>query len=972
MTPKVSVIVPVYNVENYLRTCLDSIINQTLQEIEIICVDDGSTDNSLKILQEYSNIDKRFKIITQKNLFAGVARNTGMEIAQGEYYVFLDSDDFFELDLLEKEYEKCRMFNADICICGADKYDMIKKKYIKASNLLDLQYVNSEIFNRHTLKEHLYNVTTACPWTKMFSAKFIKQHKLTFQDLPRANDVFFVLSALGLAGRIVSVNEVLVHYRINNSKSLQSNNKKSPGVFLKALEAVQDKLDLDNADEKLKQAFSNVALGHLAYNLRSLEFDRAYEEFLQVKSIVKQYYLSRFYLNNKCYDYFFNKNDLQYLTDKDIIKLDKNDNETTIEHCLKEHVMISFIVPVYNSERYIRECINSIRMQTEKNIEILCIDDNSSDSSLSILNELSQIDSRMHIYSHARNKGAGGARNTGLNFAKGKYVWFVDADDFIDPDASEKLLNILEQYHDEIDLLGFNAEAFVYKNDQYIKSDGGIFRNWPQNEIIRLPRDQHKLPNSIEGSSVTYIAKRSLVNKYRFRESVSFEDADYSFKLYTSKANFFILDYAPYHRRITHSSTTGCNAMGLNVNCVYGRIYAAKAILYYINEYSVKLNYAINWYKNWSRWAIELYLHEEQFQNQLMDQIIQLLQKKLQIFSAKEVLFYKSRLLPKIVISLTTIPSRIQTVHLVIESLLRQTVQADKILLYIAQEQINKKNISKELLGLKSINPKFDIIFCEDLKPHKKYFYAIQEYPDSIVITVDDDIIYNNRLVEKLISSYVKFPYAVSCMRGHTIKIYDEETLAPYKKWQKEKKIVGIPSLLVLATGVGGVLYPPNCMSKLVFDIGKIRNVALFTDDLWLKWMQLKINTKCVLIKHEENLHYIDGSQNEALWLQNVNENKNDIAVKNILQEDSLLNVKNENILEKLFDEYERTCKCNNKELEFYKNELYNIKHGYSFRIGRVITFFPRKIRGGIRCYNEHGFKYTIKRTLYHVGLYKW
>ena len=103
--PKVSVIIPIYNVETYLPQCLDSIINQTLKEIEIICVDDGSTDKSLDILKEYAKKDKRVAIITQKNLHAGVARNAGLSQAKGEYISFLDSDDFCEPEMFEKMYQ---------------------------------------------------------------------------------------------------------------------------------------------------------------------------------------------------------------------------------------------------------------------------------------------------------------------------------------------------------------------------------------------------------------------------------------------------------------------------------------------------------------------------------------------------------------------------------------------------------------------------------------------------------------------------------------------------------------------------------------------------------------------------------------------------------------------------------------------------------------------------------------------------
>ena len=114
--PKVSVIIPVYNTEPYLRECLDSVINQTLRDIEIICVDDGSTDGSLAILREYQEKDSRVSVYMQPNLNAGAARNHGLRYAKGEYLSFLDSDDFFERNMLETAYEYAKRQNAEICI----------------------------------------------------------------------------------------------------------------------------------------------------------------------------------------------------------------------------------------------------------------------------------------------------------------------------------------------------------------------------------------------------------------------------------------------------------------------------------------------------------------------------------------------------------------------------------------------------------------------------------------------------------------------------------------------------------------------------------------------------------------------------------------------------------------------------------------------------------------------------------------
>ena len=111
---KVSVIIPCYNAEKYLDQCMYSVINQTLQDIEIICVDDGSTDKTLEILHQYEEKDQRIKVLCQQNKFAGVARNKGMDAAKGEYFAFLDADDYYELDGLEKAYEIAKTNDLDM------------------------------------------------------------------------------------------------------------------------------------------------------------------------------------------------------------------------------------------------------------------------------------------------------------------------------------------------------------------------------------------------------------------------------------------------------------------------------------------------------------------------------------------------------------------------------------------------------------------------------------------------------------------------------------------------------------------------------------------------------------------------------------------------------------------------------------------------------------------------------------------
>ena len=128
--PMVSVIIPVYNAEAYLEECLDSVVNQTLKNIEIICVNDGSTDNSLDILKEYQEKDDRVIIINQENQGAGVARNQGIKVAKGNYLSILDADDFFELNMLELMCMNALKFDADVTICRADGYDQDRKSVV--------------------------------------------------------------------------------------------------------------------------------------------------------------------------------------------------------------------------------------------------------------------------------------------------------------------------------------------------------------------------------------------------------------------------------------------------------------------------------------------------------------------------------------------------------------------------------------------------------------------------------------------------------------------------------------------------------------------------------------------------------------------------------------------------------------------------------------------------------------------------
>jgi len=191
---KVSVIIPVYNTEKYLKECLDSIVNQSLEDIEIICIDDGSTDNSLEILREYAENDSRFKIFSQENNGQGSARNYGLDVAKGEYIYFMDSDDFIELNTLSDCYNEANKNNLDFLMFQLINYDESKKS-LYHDNDYDMPNVGDSVadnvFSYADLNHLIFQVAVS-PVNKLYSKKFLDDINVRFpEDVIFEDNVFF-------------------------------------------------------------------------------------------------------------------------------------------------------------------------------------------------------------------------------------------------------------------------------------------------------------------------------------------------------------------------------------------------------------------------------------------------------------------------------------------------------------------------------------------------------------------------------------------------------------------------------------------------------------------------------------------------------------------------------------------------------------------------------------------------------------
>ena len=234
-----------------------------------------------------------------------------------------------------------------------------------------------------------------------------------------------------------------------------------------------------------------------------------------------------------------------------------------------------------------------------------------------------------------------------------------------------------------------------------------------------------------------------------------------------------------------------------------------------------------------------------------------------------------------IVVSLTTYPARFGSVCHTLRTLLSQTLRPDRIIVYLdcAEREITDEMRSFVPLG---VEYRFGV---EDLRPHKKYFYAMQEFGDSIVVTADDDILYPPTMVEGLYRGYRNHPCCVVANRVHKILFDEDNTLLPYKKWVFECMTETEPRHDLFATGCGGVLYPPHLLPGETFNAEAIKELCLDADDIWLKFMELLAGVKVVWAANPR-VHppVVEGSQDVGLCKTNVEESMNDIQLANMIQ----------------------------------------------------------------------------------------
>ena len=284
---KVSVIVPVYNVEKYLKDCLDSVVNQTLEDIEIICVNDGSTDNSLAILEDYAKKDSRIKIINQKNKGLSGARNTGMKYVQGEYILFLDSDDWLNDDALFELYWSHLDDNLDMLFFQTVDYyeedDRYELNQFGGMTAIDDSF-EGKIFNYKDVAPIIFKMPHSA-FNKLYSTSFLQRINASFPEGINYEDLAFFYDVFLKAEKVSILKKELLFYRIRENSISTSGGEKSFDIF-KSLKLVKDSLKDTTMDNKYFQDYLMFIIVNLKFVFVRLKDEYKNDYF---KSMLENY-----------------------------------------------------------------------------------------------------------------------------------------------------------------------------------------------------------------------------------------------------------------------------------------------------------------------------------------------------------------------------------------------------------------------------------------------------------------------------------------------------------------------------------------------------------------------------------------------------------------------------------------------------------------------------------------------------------
>ena len=525
---QVSIIIPVYNVEPYLRQCLDSVLGQTFKNFEVLLVNDGSSDSSGDICREYVEKDSRFHYFEKENGGLSDARNYGIERAQGEYLTFIDSDDFVNEKHLENLFLASRLTNADITIGGFSRFEngtfWLYQDYFSSDSLVSFTSAQAIQHLDSMFDVPFLNFSTA--WGKLFKRELFSE--LRFPYGKYAEDQFIIWKLYLKARSIYTFNVDSYVYRINKNGMSSVFSLKHLDYIEALEERIKSTKDLEGIDINLSFNMYRYVLQRILGQLEEHDYIDEAKEVREKLELAEQ-------------------GQYPFLTDE--VK------EIEVENGGE---LISIVVPIYNVENYLRMCLDSIEHQTYSNIEVLLINDGSPDSSGEICQEYVARDSRFH-YFEKENGGLSDARNYGIERSNGMYLTFVDSDDWLSLTYVEDLYQAA---------IRNDADTVVSHYTIYNESDRNYYVHiWDdyyektctgEELILELP--SLELNGYIYITSWGILFKKELFNNIRFPKGKVIEDSRTNYKLFfRSNKVAYIHKEIYYHREGIESIGSGVN-----------------------------------------------------------------------------------------------------------------------------------------------------------------------------------------------------------------------------------------------------------------------------------------------------------------------------------------------------------------------------------------------------------------------------
>ena len=549
----VSIIMPVYNGEEHLRECLDVVCTQTLENFEVLCVDDCSTDNSYAILQEYAAKYPCMRVFQQpENMGAGPARNVGLKNARGEYIAFMDGDDYYpHKDTLKNFYSIAKEQNA-LIVGGGITYVLNNDKMaadIKQNSFEREGWIDFVDYQRFYYYQRF-----------LFNREMIQKNKITFPPYLRFQDPPFFVRAMLAAERFYAVPQPAYVYR-NESGHVTWTDAKINDLMAGTWDVM--KLALKNG---LSQMYTDLLMRYVM-PYRSSRFIQEILEGSLINGNDKVIEFYRKIVDNYQPDLVLPRIKINMEYAETLAGWDGRRNmqyshrPIELVDAVEEHQpMVSVVIPVYNTEGYIASCIDSILAQSLKDIEIICIDDGSKDNSGHILDTYEKNHENVKVY-HQINQGLSAARNAGLQHAQGKYVYFMDSDDLLEETALEELSERAEK--DQLEVLFFGAESFfddeVSEEDRaknklpMVYSRAGEYPDVTSGTKMLVMHDQQK---AYYTSVCIQFVRTDFIREHGmgFYEGLLHEDNLYTLRLYLHAQRMGNMDRHFFRRRIRANS----------------------------------------------------------------------------------------------------------------------------------------------------------------------------------------------------------------------------------------------------------------------------------------------------------------------------------------------------------------------------------------------------------------------------------